>query len=192
MSRESVVNKSVQDKCNIDEYINVLNELLDGGVDVEYPAGLECGHSILVNETGQEYLEGLVDMIIKDVRAAEQSKRDDFVDSAKYLNDVLTKTKEESKMTQQSNRRVVTVELIDDDPGLPVDLALVAKYENVITEDDNETTIRGILMEEDVAGKLMIHNDARTEEVDVEILKRTGQTVNLRPVKLKDLRWVVR
>lgn len=95
---------------------------------------------------------------------------------------------EESKMT----RRVVKVLLIDEDKGLPVEDSIVAVFESVVTEDDDETTIREILMIEDVDILLETHNERRSNLIDEEILKRTGNAVKLRPVKLKDLKWHVK
>jgi len=93
-----------------------------------------------------------------------------------------------------NTRRVVSINLIDDDKGLPVEYSLVISIEDIITEDDNETTIREILMnpELNIQKKLEHHNEVRSEVVDEEILKRTGNKVHLRPVKLKDLRWEVK
>lgn len=100
--------------------------------------------------------------------------------------------KEEEVMSTTTNRRTVRVELIDNDPGLDVKHSLVAFYNNVITEDDDATTIQELMMHKDIAGKLAKHNQVRTSQVDQDVLKRTGNTVNLQPVKLKNLTWVIK
>ena len=47
-------------------------------------------------------------------------------------------------------------------------------------------------MNQDIKTYLAEHNKKRTEEIDLDILNRTGNAVKLRPVKLKDLNWVIR
>lgn len=89
-------------------------------------------------------------------------------------------------------RRTVRIELIDNDAGLDVQHALVAAYDNVITEDDDATTIQELIMNRDIARKLREHNTIREAQVDLDVLKRTGNTVHLQPVKLKDLTWIVK
>lgn len=110
-------------------------------------------------------------------------------DAPKKITTQSLKSYEENKTM---NRRTVTVELFDDDKGLPVEKALVASFENVVTEDDDETTIREILMNKDIAKTLEKHNEKRKCIVNEEILQRTGNEVNLNEVKLKSLRWVVK
>jgi hypothetical protein len=99
--------------------------------------------------------------------------------------------KEENNM-QHTQRRTVEVELFDDDKGLPVEMALVAGFEDVVTEEDDDATIREVLMTQDINKALEDHNALRSEQVNEEILARTGNEVMLRPVKLKDLRWKVK
>ena len=99
---------------------------------------------------------------------------------------------ENNNMSNTTQRRVVTVQLVDDDKGLPVENSLVLSIEGIVTEDNDETTIREVLMSYDVTGQLSAHNELRTSVVDNEILLRTGNSVMLRPVKLKDLRWIVK
>jgi hypothetical protein len=95
-------------------------------------------------------------------------------------------TNEESKM-----RKLVTVQLIDNDKGLDVADSLILDIE-VMTEDDAGTTIREILMNPayDVSVLLEEHNNMRADIINKEILNRTGQEVKLQPVKLKDLTWM--
>jgi hypothetical protein len=91
-----------------------------------------------------------------------------------------------------SRRRVVKVLLIDNDKGLDVKDAVVAQFDDVVTEDDDGTTIREILINNPgIAEDIAQHNLKRADQVDLEILNRTGNEVKLRPIKLKDLDWVV-
>jgi hypothetical protein len=84
--------------------------------------------------------------------------------------------------------------LIDNDPALDVQHSVVAQFDNIVTEDTNDVLIQEILMnpEFDVAGKIQEHNDVRAEQVDLSILKSTGNQVYLLPVKLKQLTWLVK
>lgn len=91
-----------------------------------------------------------------------------------------------------NTRRTVRIELIDNDAGLDVQNALVAAYDNIMTEDDDATTIQELIMTKDIARKLREHNERRASQVDLDVLKRTGNEVMLQPVKLKDLTWVVK
>lgn len=97
---------------------------------------------------------------------------------------------EESNMSN-TNRRVVNVKLLDNDSGLPVEDALVAQFDNIVTEDSNDVVVQEILLNKKIADAIAKHNQKRVEQTDLEILKRTGNDVKLRPVKLKDLTWVV-
>ena len=85
-------------------------------------------------------------------------------------------------------RRVVNVKFFDEDAGLDVADSLVAFYDNVVTQDSDESTVRELLMNLDVAAKIEAHNKVRAKTVDLEILRNTGNEVTLRPIKLKDLR----
>ncbi len=84
--------------------------------------------------------------------------------------------------------------MIDNDPALDVQHSVVAQFDNIVTEDTNDVLIQEILMnpEFDVAGKIQEHNDVRAEQVDLSILKSTGNQVYLLPVKLKQLTWLVK
>ncbi len=98
-------------------------------------------------------------------------------------------TKEDVNMSIQ--RKVVEVQLFDDAKGLPVQDSLVVKFENVLTEDDNDTTIREVIMNNDIKKVLVAHNMKRAKVINQDILERTGNSVALQPVLLKDLRWKV-
>jgi hypothetical protein len=110
--------------------------------------------------------------------------RDDFF--TKEMTNYLT-TKEESNMTNVT-RRVVNVKFFDEDAGLDVADSLVAFYDNIVTQDSDESTVRELLMNLDVAAKIVAHNEVRAKTVDLEVLRNTGNEVMLRPIKLKDLR----
>lgn len=98
---------------------------------------------------------------------------------------------EENIMT---NRKIVTVSLIDNDPALDVSLSVVASFDNLVTEDSNEVLFQEILMnpEFDISGKIKEHNEKRTQQVDLAIKKATGNSVTLEPIKLKQLTWSVK
>jgi hypothetical protein len=97
----------------------------------------------------------------------------------------------EVNMSNNTQRKVVEVQLFDDAKGLPVQDSLVAKFENVLTEDDNDTTIREVIMNNDIKKVLAAHNVKRSKVINQDILERTGNSVPLQPILLKDLRWKV-
>lgn len=101
----------------------------------------------------------------------------------------LNTTKEESKMAE---RKVVNVKLIDNDKGLDVQYSLVHDFGDVVTEDSDSTTIQELIINTNVLEILDLHNEIRRDQVDLEILQRTGNTVNLRDKKLKDLTWIIK
>lgn len=98
---------------------------------------------------------------------------------------------EESKMSNVT-RRVVNIQLVDEDAGLPVEHSLVGKFEDVVTEDSDSVTIQELISTGEVAKLLEAHNKVRVEQDNIEIQNRTGNTVKLRPVKLKDLSWKIK
>lgn len=98
-------------------------------------------------------------------------------------------TKEEVNMSIQ--RKSVKVELFDNDQGLPVEHSLVGSWVDYVTEDSDSVTIQEIISTGEVSELLVQHNAVRIELIDDEILTRTGNAVNLRPVKLKNLTWLV-
>lgn len=89
-------------------------------------------------------------------------------------------------------RRTVTLNLIDPDTSLDVSKSLVGTYGPVVVEDDIQTVINEICMEQDVANAIANHNKKREKETDLTILKNTGNKVGLQPVKLKDLKWEIK
>lgn len=90
------------------------------------------------------------------------------------------------------NRRIVAVTLIDNDAGIEEAAhSLVGRWTDIVTQDDDPTTVQEVMMNEDIAGALRAHNERRGKLVNTDILNRTGAEVKLRPVVLKDLTWKV-
>lgn len=94
--------------------------------------------------------------------------------------------------SSNQTRRTVTLNLIDPDTSLDVSKSLVGTYGPVVVEDDIQTVINEICMEQDVANAIANHNKKREKETDLTILKNTGNKVGLQPVKLKDLKWEIK
>lgn len=97
-------------------------------------------------------------------------------------------SKGEENMTQ---RKLVTVNLWDDDKALDVEHSLVHSFTNVLTEDDGGTIIQQLIVDQDVKGVIEKHNAKRIKQVNKDIQNRTGKKVNLESVKLKHLRWEI-
>lgn len=109
--------------------------------------------------------------------------------------DIVKETNQQSKgdlNMSNTQRRVVNVVLIDPDQGLPVEHSQVHDFGQIVTEDDDATTIQELIMTGDVQAKLDIHNKVRSEQTDLDILRRTGNEVKLQPVKLKNLKWIIK
>lgn len=125
-------------------------------------------------------------------------KYDDIVDALRSYckNDIeltnkLFNKQEETNMTQ-IKRRVLNIQLLDNDAGLPVEHALVAEFDGVVTEDTDEVTIQELISNGEVAEKIKTHNKVRIEQINLEIQNRTGNTVKLLPIKLKNLTWNIK
>ena len=117
--------------------------------------------------------------------------RDDFF-SKDDVNTVIKHFNQQEEIGMSTTqRKVVEVQLFDDAKGLPVQDSLVAKFDNVLTEDDNDTTIREVIMNNDLKATLKAHNAKRAKVTNLDILERTGNSVPLQPILLKDLRWKV-
>jgi len=91
-----------------------------------------------------------------------------------------------------TTRKTVTVELFDDSKGLDAVDSLV--FSEKITTDlaEDNMIIQQILLEGEVAAAIEIHNSFRVDMLDESILASSGNEVNLREVKLRDLRWNVK
>lgn len=61
-----------------------------------------------------------------------------------------------------------------------------------VVGDSEEVVIREIIMTHELREILADHNTNRTEQVNIELQQRTGNTVNLLPVTLKQLRWIIK
>lgn len=94
-------------------------------------------------------------------------------------------------MSTQINRKVVKVELFDNDAGLPVENSLVFYKADVVTEDSDSVTVQEIIASGEIAKLITKHNELRGKTTDLEVQKRTGQSVKLQPIKLKNLVWKV-
>ena len=97
----------------------------------------------------------------------------------------------ESKMT---NRRTVSIVMYDDSKGIKDEVANVYSTELVTSESSNERIIQQLLFNEsvDINQAVDDHNEYRVEQVDLDILQRTGNQVMLRPLEFKDLRWEIK
>ena len=94
-------------------------------------------------------------------------------------------------MTQQMNRRVRLVTLVDNSPSITAENSLVFSDESIF-DGTNDELIRELIMGSKVSKAVAEHNELRTNTIDEEILNRVGTEVMLRPVKLKDLTWDVK
>lgn len=90
-----------------------------------------------------------------------------------------------------TQNRVVSVKFFDDDAGLKAENSLVASYE-ITTRANDAMTVNKLLMREDIAGDIDLHNAVRASTVDATILKNTGNKVFLQPIDFEDLRVEVR
>lgn len=93
--------------------------------------------------------------------------------------------------TSSPSRKVVSLTLMDNDPALPVEHAVVATFKNIVTESNDNTTIMQVIADNDFKSIIEKHNKVRQDIINEDILTRTGQEVKLRSIKLKDLNWTV-
>lgn len=144
---------------------------------------IECKVDPVATKSLVKILPNVIDTEVK------SSKIDDIltVTVTRETREVNFNQQEDVDMTNVT-RRVVNVKFFDEDAGLDVADSLVAFYDNVVTQDSDESTVRELLMNLDVAAKIEAHNKVRAKTVDLEILRNTGNEVTLRPIKLKDLR----
>lgn len=89
--------------------------------------------------------------------------------------------------TSNTGRKLVTVTLMDQNPNVPDELAVVAQFTNVIDKGNQQATLMQLMIDNDIKGVLAQYNEARTELVDRQILERTGSEVKLLPVTIQDL-----
>ena len=100
------------------------------------------------------------------------------------------KFNQQEDVNMSNVNRVVSVKFFDDDAGLKAEHALVAEYQ-VTTRVSDAMTVSKVLLTNDVAGDIDLHNKVRSETVDLHILKNTGNKVMLQPVEFEDLRVTV-
>lgn len=91
-----------------------------------------------------------------------------------------------------TTRNIQNIVLVDEDSNLPVDKAMVHDFGNIMTEDDQQTTIIQLMVDNDMREILEQHNKVRTSTVNQTVLEKTGRKVNLRPITIKDLAWKIR
>ena len=96
---------------------------------------------------------------------------------------------EENIMSNANNRRIVTVQVFDLDPALDVEHSLVHVFDDVVTEEDNATTLTELLHTGKLVEPLAEHNKIRTAQDNKDILSRTGKKVKLEPIKVKNLHF---
>jgi len=106
------------------------------------------------------------------------------------VNAVIKHFNQQEETTMSNVNRVVSVKFFDDDAGLKAEHALVAEYQ-VTTRVSDAMTVSKVLLTNDVAGDIDLHNKVRSETVDLHILKNTGNKVMLQPVEFEDLRVTV-
>lgn len=100
-------------------------------------------------------------------------------------------TKGNTEMTN-TTRSTVEVILLDNDAGLKPEDALVANLGSHVIENGNTTHLQQKLLMDvklNVAEKLSAHNAKREKTVDLDILKRTGNEVTLRPIEIHEIEW---
>ena len=129
---------------------------------------------------------------VKEVMVDLQNANSTCVGMVRQTNDLTKQTEEKQTMSNKTNRRVLNIQLLDNDAGLPVEHSLVAEFNGVVTEDSNEITVQEIISTGEVAERIKVHNEVRAKQLDLGILKSTGQKVNLLPIKLKDLTWNIK
>lgn len=103
-------------------------------------------------------------------------------------------TKEEVNMSTNTQRKTVTVNLIDRDSALDEKFALVATFGEFTTSKSPEALIRSIIIDpkNNVAKLIAQHNEVRVTQTNKEIMERTGNKVTLEPVEESDLHWEIR
>lgn len=130
--------------------------------------------------------------LAKDVEGSKLGTPKAILEAVNFVHDFkpndFSITKEDVNMSNVN--RVVSVKFFDDDAGLKAEHALVAEYQ-VTTRVSDAMTVSKVLLTNDVAGDIDLHNKVRSETVDLHILKNTGNKVMLQPVEFEDLRVTV-
>lgn len=105
-----------------------------------------------------------------------------------------TTTVGDTNMSTNTQRKTVTVNLIDRDSALDEKFALVATFGEFTTSKSPEALIRSIIIDpKNKVGELIAqHNEVRVKQTNKEIMERTGNKVTLEPVEESDLYWEIR
>lgn len=168
------------------------NSVVEVNITREIPSGGTTGQVWLEDKgyvTLEEHVHG---GDIRSVQVSEDGKSIDvFMEGkVKAVEVQLTINKqEENIMGNANNRRIVTVQVFDLDPALDVEHSLVHVFEDVVTEEDNATTLTELLHTGKLVEPLAAHNKVRTAQDNKDILSRTGKKVKLEAIKVKNLHF---
>ena len=203
-------------KCSRDDYLQVMeyahpfNIIKDGTVFAEVPAydKIKTVKVVRVEAKVDPVATKSIVKILPKVRTDAEKElakdvgtgriqtvvkvsinRDDLLQHKHTGNNATTNVGDVNMSTTQ--RKVVKVELFDNDAGLPVENSLVFYKADVITEDSDSVTVQEIIASGEIAKLITKHNELRGKTTDLEVQKRTGQSVKLQPIKLKNLVWKV-
>lgn len=88
-------------------------------------------------------------------------------------------------------RSIVHVVLIDQDAGLDPSKAMVKDFGQHILQGSLEDLKMEMVMNNNMESILNAHNIVRSKEIDLDILGRTGNEVQLLPRKLGELTWKI-
>jgi hypothetical protein len=69
---------------------------------------------------------------------------------------------------------------------------VVASFKGVVASDNDQVVIQQLLVDEDIKSAITIHNEKRVKLINKGILERTGKKVNLEPITIKNLTWLVK
>ncbi len=99
--------------------------------------------------------------------------------------DSKTKIKKEKDMSDK--RRIVKVYIVDPDPNLPIEQALIHQSEEKFTELTDQELFFGL----NINPLLEKHNDQRRKTVNKNATARGDKEIFLEPVRIRDLKMVV-
>lgn len=89
------------------------------------------------------------------------------------------------------NIRTVNITLVDSNPHLALEHAIVFSKKDVVTEHNDDKTIQQVMLKEDVNKAIKEHNEKRASTIDKDIQRNTGRGVYLEPVEIWDLEWKI-
>ena len=196
IAREDIKNPCCEVKLSEQDDRGFWQDQVDKISTPALPPWFEATFSLPAKETKwvEETTAGFKVTDFRNTNITVSKGRDSLESSAflAYCNATSTFKINQQEEVNMNNRRVVNVQLVDDDKGLDVQYALVHDFGDRMTEDTNDVMIQELIMEGEVSDLIAVHNETRTSQTNLEIQDRTGQTVNLRPVKLKQLRWIIK